>query len=117
MKPDAPGSFSTFAEIHAPLFRPVEITELKIIGAGLDADHLEFDAGRIEAGLSFAGFFGGSERSHLLSSLRLSTQNCSSVAVRHSRLVPLIGSRWPDFCRSVSRSLPINSGSSNRFLC
>ena len=44
-------------------------------------------------------------------------QNCSSVAVRHSLPVPLIGLRWPDFCRSVSRSLRINSDSSNRFLC
>jgi hypothetical protein len=60
-----------FSEIHAPLFRPVEIRELKIVGAGLDADHVEFDAGRIEAGLSFAAFFGRSEKSHLLSSLRV----------------------------------------------
>ena len=58
-----------FSEIHAPLFRPVEIRELKIVGAGLDADHFEFDAGRVEAGLSFAAFFGRSEKSHLLSSL------------------------------------------------
>src|SRR6266536_5659065 len=50
-----------FSEIRAPLFRPVEIRELKIVGAGLDAEHFEFDAGRIEAGLSFAAFFGGSE--------------------------------------------------------
>ena len=60
-----------FSEIRAPLFRPVEIRELKIVGAGLDAEHFEFDAGRIEAGLSFATFFGGSEKSHLLSSLRV----------------------------------------------
>ena len=60
-----------FSEIRAPLFRPVEIRELKIVGAGLDAEHFEFDAGRIEAGLSFAAFFGGSEKSHLLSSLRV----------------------------------------------
>jgi hypothetical protein len=60
-----------FSEIRAPLFRPVEIRELKIVGAGLDAEHFEFDAGRIEAGLSFAGFFGGSDKSHLLSSLRV----------------------------------------------
>src|SRR6266513_4202201 len=60
-----------FSEIHAPLFRPVEIRELKIVGAGLDADHVKFEAGRIEAGLSFAAFFGGSEKSHLLSSLRV----------------------------------------------
>src|SRR5260370_32197222 len=60
-----------FCEIHAPLFRPVEIRELKIVGAGLDADHVEFDAGRIEAGRRFAAFVGGSEKSHLLSSLRV----------------------------------------------
>jgi hypothetical protein len=60
-----------FSEIHAPLFRPVEIRELKIVGAGLDAEHFEFDAGRLEAGLSFAAFFGESEKSHLLSSLRV----------------------------------------------
>jgi hypothetical protein len=60
-----------FSEIHAPLFRPVEIRDLKILGAGLDADHVEFNAGRIEAGLSFAAVFGGSEKSHLLSSLRI----------------------------------------------
>src|SRR5204863_2007737 len=60
-----------FSEIRAPLFRPVEIRELKIVGAGLDADHVEFDAGRIEAGLSFSAFFGRSEKSHLLSSLRV----------------------------------------------
>ena len=65
------GLVVSFSEIHAPLFRPVEIRELKIVGAGLDADHVEFDAGRIEAGLSFAAFFGGSEKSHLLSSLRV----------------------------------------------
>src|SRR5438067_7506022 len=65
------GLVVSFSEIHAPLFRPVEIRELKIVGAGLDADHVEFDAGRIEAGLSFAAFFGGSEKSHLLSSLRI----------------------------------------------
>ena len=58
-----------FSEIHAPLFHPVEIRELKIVGTGLDAEHFEFDAGRVEAGLSFAAFFGGSEKSHLLSSL------------------------------------------------
>src|SRR5213075_314089 len=55
----------------APLFRPVTITDLKIIGAGLDADHLEFDATRIEAGLRLAGIFGRAEKSHLLSSLRI----------------------------------------------
>src|SRR5881394_2325069 len=60
-----------FSEIHAPLFHPVEIRELKIVGAGLDAEHVEFEAGRIEADLSFAAFFGGSEKSHLLSSLRV----------------------------------------------
>src|ERR1700756_4047711 len=60
-----------FSEIHAPLFHPVEIRELQIVGAGLYADHVEFDAGRIEAGLSFAAFFGGSEKLHLLSSLRV----------------------------------------------
>src|SRR3989442_3011938 len=58
-----------FSEIHAPLFRPVEIRELKIVGAGLDADHFEFNAGRVEAGLRFAAFFGGSAQSHLLSCL------------------------------------------------
>src|SRR5437660_2542155 len=60
-----------FSEIHAPLFRPVEILEPRIVGAGLDTDHVEFNAGRVEAGLSFAAFFGGSEKSHLLSSLRI----------------------------------------------
>jgi len=65
------GLVLTFSEIHAPLFRPVTITDLKIIGAGLDADHLEFDATRIEAGLRLAGIFGRSEKSHLLSSLRI----------------------------------------------
>lgn len=60
-----------FSEIRAPLLRPVEIRELKIVGAGLDADHFEFDAARVEAGLSFAAFFGGSEKSHFLSSLRV----------------------------------------------
>ena len=60
-----------FSEIHAPLFHPVEIRELKIVGAGFDAEHFKFEAGRIEAGLSFAAFFGGSEKSHLLSSLRV----------------------------------------------
>src|SRR4029077_16593420 len=60
-----------FSEIHAPLFRPVEIRELKIVGAGLDADHFEFDAGRVEAGLSLSEYFAGSEKSHLLSSLRI----------------------------------------------
>jgi hypothetical protein len=60
-----------FSEIRAPLLRPVEIRELKIVGAGLDADHFEFDAARVEAGLSFGAFFGGSEKSHLLSSLRV----------------------------------------------
>ena len=39
-------------------FAQLTIRELKIVGAGLDADHVEFDAGRIEAGLSFAAFFG-----------------------------------------------------------
>src|SRR2546430_8181397 len=65
------GLILTFSEIHAPLFRPVTITDLRIIGAGLDADHLEFDATRIEAGLRLAGIFGRAEKSHLLSSLRI----------------------------------------------
>src|SRR5438067_5668363 len=65
------GLVLTFSEIHAPLFRPFTITDLKIIGAGLDADHLEFDATRIEAGLRLAGIFGRAEKSHLLSSLRI----------------------------------------------
>src|SRR5437764_200294 len=65
------GFVLTFSEIHAPLFRPVTITDLKIVGAGLDADHLEFDATRIEAGLRLAGIFGRSEKSHFLSSLRI----------------------------------------------
>jgi len=43
------GLVLTFSEIHAPVFRPVTITDLKIICAGLYADHLEFDATRIEA--------------------------------------------------------------------
>src|SRR3954452_893943 len=60
-----------FSEIHAPLFRPVEITDLKIVGAGADPDHLEFDATRVEAGLRIAAFFGGTQRSHLLSWLRI----------------------------------------------
>lgn len=65
------GLVLTFAEIEAPLFRPVTITDLKIIGAGVDADHLEFSAARIEAGLRLAGIFERSEKSHLLSSLRI----------------------------------------------
>ena len=65
------GLVLSFSEIHAPLFRPVTITDVKITGAGLDADHLEFDATRIEAGLRLAGIFGRSEKSHLLSSLRI----------------------------------------------
>src|SRR5947208_11937364 len=65
------GLVLTFSEIHAPFFRPVTITDVKITGAGLDADHLEFDATRIEAGLRLAGIFGRSEKSHLLSSLRI----------------------------------------------
>src|SRR5205823_3891002 len=65
------GLVLTFSEIHAPLLRPVTITDLKITGAGLDADHLEFDATRIEAGLRLAGIFGRAEKSHLLSSLRI----------------------------------------------
>ena len=65
------GLVLTFSEIHAPLFHPVTITDVKVIGAGLDADHLEFDATRIEAGLRLAGIFGRSEKSHLLSSLRI----------------------------------------------
>src|SRR5512133_1335381 len=60
-----------FSEIHAPLFRPVEIRELKIAGAGLEANHFEFGAARVEAGLSLAEFFGGSEKSHLLSWLQI----------------------------------------------
>src|SRR5437764_12912350 len=63
------GLVVSFSEIHAPLFRPVEIRELKIVGAGLDADHVEFEAGRIEADLSFAAFFGASQKSQLLRSL------------------------------------------------
>src|SRR2546430_13147720 len=59
------GLVLTFSEIHAPLFRPIEINDLKIVGAGLDADHLEFDATRVEAGLAFAAFFTRSEQSHL----------------------------------------------------
>jgi len=55
------GLVLTFSEIHAPLFRPVTITDLKIVGAGLDADHLEFDATRIEAGFRLVGIFGRSE--------------------------------------------------------
>src|SRR6476646_529110 len=53
-----------FSEIHAPLFRPVEIRDWKIGSAGFDADHVEFDAGRSEARRSFAAFFGRSEKSH-----------------------------------------------------
>src|SRR5438477_10923124 len=51
------------SEMRAPLFRPVEIRELKIAGAGLAAEHFEFDAGPIEAGLSLAASFGSSEQS------------------------------------------------------
>ena len=69
------GLVLTFSEIHAPLFRPVTITDLKIIGAGLAADHLEFSATRVEAGLRLAGIFGRSENSHLLSSLRVEHAN------------------------------------------
>jgi hypothetical protein len=65
------GIVIAFSEIHAPFFRPVEITDLKIVGAGLEAEHFEFDAARIEAGLGFAAFLGRSEKSHLLSSLRI----------------------------------------------
>ena len=65
------GLVLTFSEIHAPLFRPVTITDLQIIGVGLDGDHLEFDATRIEAGFRLVGIFGRSEKSHLLSSLRI----------------------------------------------
>jgi hypothetical protein len=65
------GLVLAFSEIHAPLLRPVEITDLKIVGAGLEAEHFEFDAARVEAGLGFAAFFGRSEKSYLLSSLRI----------------------------------------------
>src|SRR5207247_11015918 len=54
-----------FSEIRAPLFRPVEIRELQLVGAALDAEHFEFDVRRSDAGLSFATFFGGSEGSRL----------------------------------------------------
>src|SRR2546423_14049085 len=50
---------------------------------------------------------------HFVSSM----QSFSSVAARHFLPVPLIGLRWPDFYRNVSRFLRINSDSSNHFLC
>src|SRR5213082_1815035 len=65
------GLVLVFSEIHVSLFHPVEIRELKIVGAGFDAEHFKLEEGRIEAGLSFAAFFDGSEKSHLLSSLRV----------------------------------------------
>src|SRR6267378_3943483 len=74
------GLVVSFSEIHAPLFRPVEIRELKILGAGLDADHVEFDAGRIEAGLSFAAFFGDRKSRTFSPHFASSMQNSSSVA-------------------------------------
>lgn len=65
------GLVLTFAEIHAPMFRPVTMTDVRVIGAGLDATHLEFDATRIEATPRFAAMFGRSQNSHLVSSLRI----------------------------------------------
>ncbi len=65
------GLVVTFAEIQAPLFRPVTISDFKIAGAGVDANHLEFDATLIEAGLRLSRIFGRSAKSHLLSSLRI----------------------------------------------
>src|SRR5438045_9581170 len=62
--------------------------------------------------------FSADRKSHTFSPhFASSMQNSSSVAARHSLPVPLIGLRWPDFCRNVSRFLRINSDSSNRFLC
>src|SRR5439155_4374838 len=62
--------------------------------------------------------FSADQKNHT-SSLRFasSMQNSSFVAAHHFRPVPLIGLRWPDFCRNASRSLPISSDSSNRFPC
>src|SRR5437016_12221521 len=55
-----------FSEIRAPLFRPVEFRELKIAGAGLDADNSGFDAGPIEAGSVLAAFFVEPKKSNFL---------------------------------------------------
>ena len=65
------GLVLNFSEIHAPFLRPVEIRGLRIAGAGLEAEHFQFDVARVEAGLSFAAFFGQSEKWHALSSLHL----------------------------------------------
>src|SRR5207237_10087042 len=59
------------SHIPAPTVRSVTLSDLQIIAAGRAPDHLEFDATRIEAGLRLAGIFGRSEKSHLLSSLRI----------------------------------------------
>src|SRR2546430_17582914 len=54
------GLVVAFFEIHAPLFRPVEIRELKIVGPGLTSHHVKFAAGRTDAALSAAAFYCGS---------------------------------------------------------
>src|SRR5437868_7663067 len=43
----------SFAEIRAPLLRPIEIYDLRIVGAGERGAHFELIAREIEAGLSF----------------------------------------------------------------
>src|SRR4029077_602628 len=62
--------------------------------------------------------FSADRKSHTFSPHCASNmQNYSSAAARHSLPVPLIGLRWQDFCRNVSRFLRITSDSIISFLC
>jgi hypothetical protein len=61
----------TTGEIRAPLFRPVEIRDLRIVRAGVGRDHLQIDAPRVEAAFRLLALFQPSEHSRPLRSLRL----------------------------------------------
>jgi hypothetical protein len=59
----------TTGEIRAPLLRPVEIHDLRIVRAGVGSDHLQIDAPRVTATFRLAALFDRSERSRPLRSL------------------------------------------------
>jgi hypothetical protein len=79
----------TFSNIHAPFLRPVEIRNLQITSVGVGGAHFEFTAPKVEAALSLGAFLGQSQKTHLLSSLR----------VKHARV--LLRGRAPESAGAI----------------
>ena len=96
----------TTAEIRAPLFRPVEVRDLRIVRDGVDSDDLQIVVPRVEATLRLAALFQDSERSRRVRSLRLEH---SRIVLRGRGLESAGDIDWPGLARFLPEQFDMSA--------